>query len=105
MAGGKKMKTFDLLERMPHKAVSHLFGGGAQKEAARQAEKARKQQERLLAAQQAQQLRDQQKADDQEADIDGDLAAQRRAVAARRRGKSALEYVGPTVGLKDKLGG
>lgn len=59
----------------------------------------------LQAQQQAAQLRLQQQTEQQQTTLSGSLAAQRRAVAARARGRNSLSFSGSTAGLSTKLGG
>lgn len=69
----------------------------AKKAAARQAE--------LQKAQEAAQARVQIREDNREADLSKQDAAQRRAIAARRKGGGGLAFTGSNSGLKDTLGG
>ena len=72
--------------------------GGSAK---RQASAAAAQQAKTLAQQEAVQNRAQLREDNRETDISGQLAAQRRSVVARRRGRGGLAYDG----LKTTFGG
>lgn len=62
-------------------------------------------QQALLKQQEASQVRLQQQTDARETQLSADLAAQKRAVAAGRRGRGALAFNGPTTSLKNTLGG
>ena len=84
--------------------VSMITGSG-DKAAKRAAAEARAQQEKALAAQEAATLRAQQSEDKRAEDLSGQLAAQRRAVNARRSGRGALGYNGPVTTMKETLGG
>lgn len=66
-------------------------------------EAAAKQRE-LQLQQEAVQARAKQREDVRETEVSGDLASQRRAIAARRRG-GQLAYSGPNTGLKNTFGG
>ena len=69
---------------------------GAKAAAARQAE--------ILKQQEAVQARAKLKEDSRETELSGQLASQRRAVAARRRG-GQLAFAGANTGLKNTFGG
>lgn len=90
--------------------VSGLVGAGASKVLATKPKAdpsvaaAQKRQEALLEQQKAAQTRLAQQTDAKEAELSGSLAAQRRAVSAKARGRGSLSYVGPS-GLKTTLGG
>lgn len=84
--------------------IADALTGGKPKESKAVAD-ARKRQEASLKAQEAATLRAQIETDKQEADLSGKSAAQRRALAARRRGRGGLEFTGPASGLKETLGG
>lgn len=61
-------------------------------------------QAQLQKQQEAVQARAKLREDERETDISGQLASQRRAVAARRRG-GQLAFAGPNTGLKTTFGG
>jgi hypothetical protein len=65
---------------------------------------AERRQEALLKSQEAANLRLKNEEDKREADLSGQVAGQRRAVAARRRGRGGLAFSGPKA-LKNTLGG
>lgn len=79
-----------------------LMGGGPSESSAAAA--ARKKQEESLKAQEAQALRDQIEADEREEELSGNLATQRRAIAARRRTRGGLAYAANST-VKTTLGG
>ncbi len=83
--------------------ISGWFGGSTK--AGKASKAARLQQEKSLAAQEAGQARAQVSEDKRATDLSGQLAAQRRAVAARSGGRSSLAYAGPVTKLKTTLGG
>lgn len=89
--------------RICYKGIATLItgpGGSAKRAsnaaAARQAE--------VLKQQEALQARARLKEDERETELSGQLAGQRRAIAARRRG-GQLAYTGPNTGLKSTFGG
>lgn len=75
--------------------------GGSAK---RQASAAAAQQAEIMKQQEAIQARARLREDNRETDISGQLASQRRAIAARRRG-GQLAYTGFDTGLKTTFGG
>lgn len=77
-----------------------ITGGGSD----RAAKRAAAQQREMLAAQEAVQARARLREDERETELSGQLASQRRAIAARRRGGN-LAYAGPNTGLKTTFGG
>jgi len=72
--------------------------------AAKASKAAELRQAQLQKQQEALQARARQREDARETDISADLASQRRAIAARRRG-GQLAYTGPNTGLKTTFGG
>lgn len=85
-------------------AIVHAITGGPPKESAA-VKAAQKRQEQSLRTQTAIQKRQQLDADKQEEKLSGDLAAQRRAVAARRKTRGGLAFGGSSPDLKTSLGG
>ena len=86
--------------RIYRKGLATLITGpdnSASKEAAAR-------QREILAQQQAVQARTRLKEDSRETQISGQLASQRRAIAARRNG-GQLAFTGPNTGLKSTFGG
>lgn len=65
--------------------------------------KALQEQQEAQSTQEAAQLRQQNKLNEEEADAQQALVSQRRAIAARRRGRGSLSYTASS-GLKTKLG-
>lgn len=61
--------------------------------------------EAALAQQKALADRERVAADEREAELDKQLAAGRRVVSAKRRGRGGLAFSGPDTGLKTQLGG
>lgn len=84
---------------------SFVSGPKVDKRAQAEAEAARKKQSQLLKQQEASNLRLQQQEDERAAELSADVAAQRRAINARRRGRSSLSFQGASTGLKTTLGG
>lgn len=72
--------------------------------AAKASKAAAARQQQLQSQQEALQARTRQREDARETEVSGDLASQRRAIAARRRG-GQLAYSGPNTGLKNTFGG
>ncbi len=86
--------------RIYRKGLASLVTGpdnSASKEAARR-------QREVLAQQEAVQARARLREDNRETEISGQVASQRRAIAARRRG-GQLAFTGPNTGLKTTFGG
>ena len=86
------------------KGVVSMITGGGEKKAEKASNAAALRQAQLQKQQEAVQARARLREDDRETEISGDLASQRRAVAARRRG-GQLAYTGPNTGLKTTFGG
>lgn len=86
--------------------VRGITGGktSEQKRAEREAAESRRRANEAQAQQEAVQKRLTLKEGEREQELERQQASQRRAVAARRSGRSGLKFKGP-VGLKDTLGG
>lgn len=85
--------------------VGGMIGGKEKTPQAAQYDAAQQRTETLMKQQEAAVARERQAADTREAELDAQLAAQRRAASARRRGNSGLSFTGPTTSLKSTLGG
>ena len=79
-------------------------GKKAQRRAEEQARAAELRAKQAQDQQEAVQKRELLKAGEREAELEKTKAAQRRAVVARRGGRSALAFNGPVTNLKSKLG-
>lgn len=84
--------------------IDAVFGGGEPKES-KAVKEARLRQEQALKSQEAETLRQKQDASKKETELSGDLATQRRALAAQRRNRGGLQFGGPQATLKNTFGG
>lgn len=84
--------------------VTKMITGGGKPKPDKAVLDAQKRQAELLAAQEAATQRQQVATDEKEAELSGQAAAQRRAIAARRRTRGGLAFSGATTQLKSKLG-
>lgn len=98
-AGSKALSVFS--------AFNSLTGGDKEKAVKESGAviAAQRRQEVLLKQQAAAIDREKAAADKREEELDGQVAAQKNAILARRRGRGGLSFSGPQTGLKNTLGG